>query len=58
MFNDSTTPKVTSFVERFQQLSQLMCELPVPFAPRSADLPSVWDITNKVCDRHHIEHMC
>ena len=58
MFNDSTTPKVAGFVERFQQLSQLMRELPICFVPRAGDSPSVWDITNTVCDRHHIEHMC
>jgi hypothetical protein len=58
MFNNSTPPKVVSFVDRFQQLSQLMYELPVPFVPKNGDSQSVWDITNTVCDRHHIEHSC
>lgn len=58
MFKDSITPKVASFVERFEQLNQLMRELPILFVPRSGDSPSVWDITNKVCDRHDIVHLC
>jgi hypothetical protein len=58
MFNDSTTPKIAGLAERFQQLNQLMWELPIPFVGRSIDSTSVWDITNRVCDRHHIENLC
>jgi len=58
MFNDSPSPKVVCFAERFQQLSQLMSEVAIPIAFRSGDLPTVWDITNRVCDHHHIEHLC
>ena len=56
MLNDNTTPKVASFMERFEQLNQLVRELPILFVPKTGACPSVWDITNNVCDRHHIVH--
>ena len=58
MYKDSITPKIAGFAERFQQLNQLLLELPLPFVPRGGDSPSVWEITNKICDRHHIVHLC
>lgn len=54
MLKDSPTPKVSSFKERFEQLNGLVRELPALFAARNGNSPSVWDITNTVCDRHHI----
>jgi len=56
MLNDTTTPKVANFLERFEQLHELVHQLPVMFLARTGDLPSVWDLTNNVCDRHHIAH--
>jgi len=56
MLNDKTTPKVVSFLERFEQLNQFVRELPILFVPKTESLTSVWDITNSVCDRHHIVH--
>ncbi len=58
MFNNSITPKIANFVARFKPSNQPLRELPLPFAPRNSDSPSVWDITNKICDRHHILHLC
>jgi hypothetical protein len=58
MFNDSPSPKVVCFAERFQLLSQLMSEVAILIAFRTGDSLTVWDITNRVCDHHHIEHLC
>lgn len=54
MLTDNTTPKVTSFMERFEQLNGLVRDLPILFVPKNGNAPSVWDITNNVCDRHQI----
>jgi hypothetical protein len=56
MFNDSPSPKVVCFAERL--LSQLMSEVAITAAFRNGDSPTVWDITNRICDHHHIEHLC
>jgi hypothetical protein len=58
MFNDSPAPKVSSYAERLQQLSQLGCEIRLPFFARNSEAPSIWDIANSVCDQHDVLLMC
>ncbi len=57
MFNDSPSPTISSLLERFEQLNGAVLDLPIPFAA-SGDSESIWEITNNVCDRHDILHLC